>query len=87
MYALRERRQHVTQEDFEWRRVRSAAPTPDTAHPNKTFKLWPRDEKEDDIAEEDEAEDEDAGADAANDHAYLKAVLKLDDAQNPCCAA
>ena len=33
------------------------------------------------------AEDEDAEADAANDHAYLKAVLKLDDAQNPCCAA
>ena len=33
------------------------------------------------------AEDEDAEADAANDHAYLRAVLKLDDAQNPCGAA
>lgn len=46
-----------TQEDFEWRNVRSAAPTPDTAHPNKTFKLWPRDDAEDDIAEEDEGGD------------------------------
>ncbi|KAI5831197.1 hypothetical protein K523DRAFT_301085 [Schizophyllum commune Tattone D] len=30
--------------------------------------------------------DDDAEADAANDHSYLKAVLKLDDAQNPCRA-
>ena len=57
-----------TQEEFELRRVRSAAPTPDTAHPNRTFKLWPVDgEKEDDIEEEEE-EDADAemgGAQAA----------------------
>ncbi len=29
-----------TQKDFEFRGIRSAAPTPDTAHPNKKF-IWP----------------------------------------------
>ena len=29
-----------TQRDFEWRGLRSAAPTPDTAHANKRF-IWP----------------------------------------------
>jgi hypothetical protein len=29
-----------TQRDFEWRGLRSAAPTPDTAHGNKRF-IWP----------------------------------------------
>ena len=54
-----------TREDFEWRNIRSAAPTPDTAHPNRTFKLWPREgEEEDDIAEEDEDGDAEM-ADAA----------------------
>lgn len=40
-----------TQKDFEYRGMRSAAPTPDTAHPNKRF-IWPskagEDEDEDD---------------------------------------
>lgn len=37
-----------TQKDFEYRGTRSAAPTPDTAHPNKRF-IWPEnDEDEDD---------------------------------------
>lgn len=40
-----------TQKDFEFRGMRSAAPTPDTAHPNKRF-IWPskdgEDEDEDD---------------------------------------
>jgi len=50
-----------TQEEFERRRIRSAAPTPDTAHPSRTFKLWPVDgEKEDDV-EEEEGEDVDMG--------------------------
>ncbi|CZT07922.1 related to SRP40 Suppressor of mutant AC40 of RNA polymerase I and III [Rhynchosporium agropyri] len=41
-----------TQKDFEYRGLRSAAPTPDTAHPNKRF-LWPseKDEEEDDEEE------------------------------------
>lgn len=41
-----------TQRDFEYRGLRSAAPTPDTAHANKRF-LWPS------AGEEDEDEDDD----------------------------
>jgi hypothetical protein len=40
-----------TQRDFEYRGIRSAAPTPDTAHPNKKF-VWPTensDDKDDDV--------------------------------------
>jgi hypothetical protein len=36
-----------TQKDFEFRGIRSAAPTPDTAHPNKRF-VWPTDNDDDD---------------------------------------
>ncbi len=36
-----------TQKDFEFRGIRSAAPTPDTAHPNKRF-VWPTDKEHDD---------------------------------------
>ncbi|KAI1641842.1 hypothetical protein F4815DRAFT_277242 [Daldinia loculata] len=43
-----------TKQDFEYRNVRSAAPTPDTAHPSRTFNLWPRQGSADDIAEDDE---------------------------------
>ncbi|TVY51372.1 hypothetical protein LCER1_G007746 [Lachnellula cervina] len=39
-----------TQRDFEYRGMRSAAPTPDTAHPNKRF-VWPT-ENSDDEAED-----------------------------------
>jgi len=35
-----------TQKDFEYRGIRSAAPTPDTAHPNKRF-IWPSNDEED----------------------------------------
>ena len=41
-----------TQRDFEYRGLRSAAPTPDTAHANKKF-LWPK------ASEEDEEDDDD----------------------------
>ncbi|KAE8440891.1 hypothetical protein EG329_006337 [Mollisiaceae sp. DMI_Dod_QoI] len=41
-----------TQKDFEYRGIRSAAPTPDTAHPNKRF-VWPADN--DDEADEEAA--------------------------------
>ncbi|KAI1775943.1 hypothetical protein F4818DRAFT_415492 [Hypoxylon cercidicola] len=47
-----------TAQDFEFRNVRSAAPTPDTAHPSRTFNLWPR---QNSIDEEDE--DEEGGGD------------------------
>ncbi|KAI1758632.1 hypothetical protein GGR53DRAFT_226518 [Hypoxylon sp. FL1150] len=47
-----------TKQDFEFRNTRSAAPTPDTAHPNsRTFNLWPRNNS---VEEEDE-EEEDGG--------------------------
>jgi len=44
-----------TQKDFEYRGIRSAAPTPDTAHANKRF-IWPTDN------DEDEEEDEEASS-------------------------
>ncbi|OTA56632.1 hypothetical protein K449DRAFT_387375 [Hypoxylon sp. EC38] len=45
-----------TKLDFEFRNLRSAAPTPDTAHPSRTFNLWPRQGSED---HEEGQEDED----------------------------
>ncbi|KAI1469054.1 uncharacterized protein F4812DRAFT_356638 [Daldinia caldariorum] len=45
-----------TKQDFDYRNVRSAAPTPDTAHPSRSFNLWPRQGSVDDIAEDDEDE-------------------------------
>ncbi|CZR60994.1 related to SRP40 Suppressor of mutant AC40 of RNA polymerase I and III [Phialocephala subalpina] len=43
-----------TQKDFEYRGIRSAAPTPDTAHPNKRF-IWPTDNDDEEDEENDEA--------------------------------
>ncbi|ETS74457.1 hypothetical protein PFICI_14323 [Pestalotiopsis fici W106-1] len=53
-----------SKQDFEVRNIRSAAPTPDTAHPSRSYNLWPR-LGEDDIAEEDEEDEE--GEDAGED--------------------
>ncbi|KAL7938727.1 hypothetical protein V8C35DRAFT_289009 [Trichoderma chlorosporum] len=59
-----------TRQDFEWRNVRSAAPTPDTAHPSRLQRFWgasPEDdvEMEDDVAnafrEEQQEEEEGEG--------------------------
>ncbi|KAK7752283.1 hypothetical protein SLS62_005819 [Diatrype stigma] len=52
-----------TKQDFDYRNVRSAAPTPDTAHPSRSFNLWSRaDTLEGALDEEDEEEgDEEAG--------------------------
>lgn len=47
-----------SRQDFETRGIRSAAPTPDTAHPSRMAKFWP-DAGADDIEEEDEEDDED----------------------------
>ncbi|KAI9744105.1 MAG: hypothetical protein M1818_002257 [Claussenomyces sp. TS43310] len=47
-----------TQQDFAHRELRSAAPTPDTAHPWKTFTSWPADRK----ADNDEGEDDNMDA-------------------------
>ncbi|TLD14899.1 hypothetical protein PspLS_10861 [Pyricularia sp. CBS 133598] len=48
-----------TRQDWEHRNIRSAAPTPDTAHHNRSFKFWPPPGEEDDIAEDNEGEDRD----------------------------
>lgn len=53
-----------TRQDFEWRSTRSAAPTPDTAHPSRMQSLWSmeeddEDEDMDDAAKSVEGEDRD----------------------------
>lgn len=50
-----------TKQDFEWRNTRSAAPTPDTAHPSRLSRVWYHKGGEDDTlddVEEDQGEDE-----------------------------
>ncbi|KAJ6781816.1 hypothetical protein PWT90_06448 [Aphanocladium album] len=58
-----------TKQDFEWRNVRSAAPTPDTVHPARMRSFFPSADDDADMAEageEEEGYDEDgAGEDAA----------------------
>ncbi|KLU82498.1 hypothetical protein MAPG_01570 [Magnaporthiopsis poae ATCC 64411] len=49
-----------TRQDMEFRNVRSAAPTPDTAHHSRSFKFWPTPGQED-IDEEDDEEEGDDG--------------------------
>jgi hypothetical protein len=51
-----------TRLDFERRGVRSAAPTPDTAHPNKMFRFWPREDGGEENIEEEQEEEEDEEA-------------------------
>lgn len=51
-----------TQQDIRQRRQRSAAPTPDTAAPGKTFgDIWARTSNESEVNEDDEKEDATAG--------------------------
>ncbi|KAI0145433.1 hypothetical protein GGR57DRAFT_480184 [Xylariaceae sp. FL1272] len=62
-----------TKQDFDFRNVRSAAPTPDTAHPTRSFNLWSRGSVEEDNEEENQAdglenvEEEDEEEDEAED--------------------
>ncbi|KAF4345951.1 hypothetical protein FBEOM_93 [Fusarium beomiforme] len=50
-----------SRQDFEWRNIRSAAPTPDTAHPSRMRNFWPEDEEdgEEDLDMADHGYDED----------------------------
>ncbi|KAL8382433.1 hypothetical protein RB595_006289 [Gaeumannomyces hyphopodioides] len=48
-----------TRQDMEFRNIRSAAPTPDTAHHSRSFKFWPNPGQED--LDEDEEEEGDDG--------------------------
>ena len=53
-----------TQQDFQQRRQRSAAPTPDTAAPGKTFsRLWPTDDRKADMVSDGSLEDADVHSD------------------------
>lgn len=57
-----------TKQDYEWRKVRSAAPTPDTAHPSLKQDMWlaqQYDEMEEDMDEADDASAMNADGDAA----------------------
>ncbi|KAI8945725.1 hypothetical protein F4801DRAFT_567319 [Xylaria longipes] len=67
-----------TKQEFEFRNIRSAAPTPDTAHPSRTFNFWASqgstndarpDEEDDDEGlegvEEEEAQEQDEDVDMA----------------------
>ncbi|KAI0441603.1 hypothetical protein F4803DRAFT_522778 [Xylaria telfairii] len=46
-----------TKQEFEFRNVRSAAPTPDTAHPSRSFHFWAsQGSADDELDEEDDAE-------------------------------
>lgn len=49
-----------SKQDFEWRNTRSAAPTPDTAHPSRMSRLWPigGDDDLEDVQEDDQEEAE-----------------------------
>ncbi|GAB0133852.1 hypothetical protein EsDP_00002246 [Epichloe bromicola] len=48
-----------TRQDLEWRNVRSAAPTPDTAHPSRMKNFWASaDDKEDGVHEDEEGDKE-----------------------------
>ncbi|KAM5346474.1 hypothetical protein ACJ41O_009479 [Fusarium nematophilum] len=42
-----------SRQDFEWRNVRSAAPTPDTAHPSRMRNFWADEDEEEEEEEED----------------------------------
>ncbi|PFH59350.1 hypothetical protein XA68_12479 [Ophiocordyceps unilateralis] len=53
-----------TRQDFEQRGVRSAAPTPDTAHPSRKHLFWGSQEEDDE--DKDEDEDEEADPDHAS---------------------
>ena len=56
-----------TRQDYEWRNVRSAAPTPDTAHPSRMQNIWTSQQDEDDDMEDaEEEEEEDAQANEKN---------------------
>ncbi|KAI1134614.1 hypothetical protein F5Y05DRAFT_397679 [Hypoxylon sp. FL0543] len=59
-----------TKQDFEFRNLRSAAPTPDTAHPSRSFNLWSRQGSADDGDEGREGgEDEDTAMSGVSNQA------------------
>ncbi|PSR84339.1 hypothetical protein BD289DRAFT_348580, partial [Coniella lustricola] len=59
-----------TEQDMEWRNLRSAAPTPDTAHPSRIARFWPIKGENpfgsSSLQEEDEDDNEDAAKGASD---------------------
>ncbi|KAJ4150684.1 hypothetical protein LMH87_011422 [Akanthomyces muscarius] len=60
-----------TKQDFEWRNVRSAAPTPDTVHPARMRSFFPPADEDADMAEVGEEEEEEEGYDEEGEDAGL----------------
>ncbi|KAK8069069.1 hypothetical protein PG994_005685 [Apiospora phragmitis] len=54
-----------SKQDFEFRNIRSAAPTPDTAHPSRSYHPWST--QEDDLVEEDEGDEVEADGEDVED--------------------
>lgn len=51
-----------TKEDMEWRNIRSAAPTPDTAHPSRFSRIWFNSEGDDALSNLEEDDEEAEGS-------------------------
>ncbi|KAJ4393248.1 hypothetical protein N0V93_002456 [Gnomoniopsis smithogilvyi] len=58
-----------SKQDFEWRNTRSAAPTPDTAHPSRISRIWPLGGDEDALEDVQEDSEEDDAEEMADDSA------------------
>lgn len=58
-----------TKQDFEWRNVRSAAPTPDTVHPARMRSFFPPADEDTEMAEVEEEDEEGYGEDGADEDA------------------
>ncbi|KAJ4423102.1 hypothetical protein N0V82_002231 [Gnomoniopsis sp. IMI 355080] len=58
-----------SKQDYEWRNTRSAAPTPDTAHPSRISRIWPLGGDEDTLEDVQEDREEDDIDDKADDRA------------------
>lgn len=73
-----------SKQDFEWRNTRSAAPTPDTAHPSRISRLWPLggdDEILEDVQEDGEDDMAVDSAEAENGQDGEEVVDKYQDFQ------
>lgn len=58
-----------SKQDFEWRTTRSAAPTPDTAHPSRISRIWSLGGDDDALEDVQEAREEDSEAGMADNRA------------------
>ncbi|KAM3432890.1 hypothetical protein MY4824_006279 [Beauveria thailandica] len=59
-----------TKQDFEWRNIRSAAPTPDTVHPARMRSFFPPMDEDAEMAEAEEKEEEEGEEEEGEDGDY-----------------